>query len=261
MSFAPRSVVLRRWQAEWEQWAGGPEAAAGLARWACDPLLAAHTGSVVAVLAACGRDLTAPVDEADAVLAALVRRARAGDLAAARVALERLMPALTGQARRRCGRRGVSFDQLLVELVGSAWIVIRCYPVERRPVKVAANLVRDAVGLAVGYVPMVDRLTAPAGLTPLPSPPGAEGVGVVASAGAVGGSGAVGELFAVLVDGRAAGIPAERLRVLADLGVLGLSQREAAARAGVSERAVRVRRDVAVGALRGALVPVGAVAS
>ncbi|MDT3444459.1 MULTISPECIES: hypothetical protein [unclassified Pseudofrankia] len=233
----------------------------GLARWSCDPLLAPHTASVVAVLAACGRDLTVPLGEADAVLAALVRRARAGDLAAARVVLERLMPALTGQARRRCHRRGVSFDQLLVELVGSAWIVIRCYPVERRPVKVAANLVGDAVGLAVGYVPLVDRLTDPAGLTPRPGTSAPDAGDTSATASGAGGPTAAGELFAVLLDGRAAGIPAQRLRVLADLGVLGLSQQETAARAGVSERAVRARRDVAVEALRAELVPAGAVAS
>jgi len=253
--FVPRSVVLRRWQGEWERWASGGEAAAGLARWSSDPVLGPYTASIAALLDACGRDVAVPVGAADAVLAALVRRARAGDLAAGRVVLERLMPALTGQARRHCRRQG-SFGGLLVELVGAAWIVIRCYPLERRPVKVAVNLVRDAVGLVVGYTPLVERRTDTAGLAPLPTERTRTSADVVPAADET--RSAVGELGAVLLEGRAAGIPAQRLRVLADLGVLGLSQREAAARAGVSERAVRARRDAAVGALRVALLPAGA---
>jgi len=184
------------------------------------------------------------------------------------VVLERLAPALTGQAgRRRAGR--APFRDVFAELVGAAWIAIRCYPVERRPSKVAANLVRDAVALVFGYVPAVDRRTVSAGLVPRagfrptsdgqaaigrPGGLGAPSAGEPAVAGVAGPS-RLAELFGVLLDGRAAGVPAERLRVLAELGVVGLSQREVAERSGVSERAVRARRDVAVAAVRSALLP------
>ncbi|WP_045878592.1 hypothetical protein [Pseudofrankia sp. DC12] len=275
-TFVPRAPAVRHWQDEWKRWAAGAEAAAGLARWSTDPILGPHTSSVGPLLAASGRDLTVPAGEADAVLAELVSRARSGDFAAGRVALERLVPALTTQAWRRCRRSGSAFGDVFAELVGAAWIVIRCYCVKRRPAKVAVNLVYDTVGLVFGYVPVVERRTVLAGLNPgtassetddggraagggwLPelaadrsaaqetSPP--DGVGLT-------GPSPLTELFAVLLDGRAAGIPAERLRVLAELGVVGLSQHEAAQRAGVSERTVRARRDAAVGALRTALLP------
>ncbi|WP_045876465.1 hypothetical protein [Pseudofrankia sp. DC12] len=268
--FVPRTVVLRRWQSEWERWADSAEAAAGLECWSHDSTLAPHAASVSTLLAACGRDTAFPVAAADRVLAALVGRARVGDLAASRVVLERLAPALTGQARRRCGNGGVSFGDVFAELVGAAWIVIRCYPLERRPVKVAANLVRDTVGLVFGYVPVVQARTVPGGLAPQRrgavrtdgQGAGDRRVAMSAAAGQVATGGAVpaassrgAELFAVLLDGRAAGVPVERLRVLAELGIVGLSQREVAARAGVSERAVRARRDAAVGAMRVALLP------
>jgi len=257
-AFAPRTPVLRCWQREWERWAASAEADAGLHRWSTDPVLGPHTASAGALLAACGRDLSVPVVAADRVLAALVGRARAGDPVAGRVALERLVPALTAQAGRRRSRRA-SFEDVFAELVGAAWIVIRCYPVELRPVRVAANLVRDAVGVVFGYVPVMDRRTDPAGLAPLAGVVGGGGEPVVggprAAVGVVRPS-PLAELFAVLVDGRAAGVPGERLRVLAELGIVGLSQREVAERAGVSERTVRRRRDAAVAALRSALLPV-----
>ncbi|MBL7487890.1 hypothetical protein I6A60_19030 [Frankia sp. AgB1.9] len=274
-TFVPRAPAVRNWQDEWKRWAAGPEAAAGLARWSTDPVLGPHTSSVGALLAASGRDLNVPAGDADAVLAELVSRARSGDFAAGRVALERLVPALTTQAWRRCRRGGSAFGDVFAELVGAAWIVIRCYSVKRRPAKVAVNLVYDTVGLVFGYVPVVERRTVLAGLTPHTA--SAEtgdrertaggGLTELAAdrASATGtplpsgvdltGPSPLAELFAVLLDGRAAGVPAERLRVLAELGVIGLSQREAAAKAGVSERAVRARRDAAVGALRAALLP------
>jgi hypothetical protein len=55
---------------------------AGLARWSVDPVLAAHTSSIGVLLAASGRDLEVRMADAEAVLAALVRRARGGNAAA-----------------------------------------------------------------------------------------------------------------------------------------------------------------------------------
>lgn len=79
----------------------------------------------------------------DQYLLLLVQRA-AHDELAARIVLQRILPPLLAIARRR-GRiiRG-GIDEALTETLSHAWELIRTYPVERRPAKVAANLVRDA---------------------------------------------------------------------------------------------------------------------
>lgn len=85
-------------------------------------------------------------DAGDAALLAVVRMAAHDDLAA-RVALQRLLPALVATARRR-GPISGGASAAFTELVATAWIVIRTYPVDRRPRKVASNIVRDAEYLA-----------------------------------------------------------------------------------------------------------------
>lgn len=79
----------------------------------------------------------------DQYLLLLVRRAAQDELAA-RIVLQRILPPLLAIARRR-GRiiRG-GIDEALTETLSHAWELIRTYPAERRPAKVAANLVRDA---------------------------------------------------------------------------------------------------------------------
>lgn len=79
---------------------------------------------------------------AETVLARLLVVARTDDLAA-RVVLQRLLPGLS--ARARCwqsSRRGGSAEAL-DEMLSAAWLVIRDFPVERRPLHLAANLLRD----------------------------------------------------------------------------------------------------------------------
>ena len=77
----------------------------------------------------------------DEYLLRLVMLAKRDQLAA-RVVLQRLLPALCAFARRTAGtshhRR-----ELLDDLIANSWTVIRNYPVDRRPRRVAANLVRD----------------------------------------------------------------------------------------------------------------------
>ena len=80
-------------------------------------------------------------DAHDAYLIDLLRLARTDELAA-RIVLQRILPALCGTARRHAAERH-SFQALLDELVSNAWPVIRAYPVDRRPRRVVANLVRD----------------------------------------------------------------------------------------------------------------------
>ena len=79
---------------------------------------------------------------AEVVLAGLVRAARTDDLAA-RVLLQRLLPGLVTAARRWERRHGTSTDAF-DEVVAAAWVVVREYPLERRPHHLVANLLRDA---------------------------------------------------------------------------------------------------------------------
>ena len=79
----------------------------------------------------------------DQYLLQLVRRA-AGDELAARIVLQRILPPLLAIARRRGRINRGGINEALTETLSHAWELIRTYPVERRPAKIAANLVRDA---------------------------------------------------------------------------------------------------------------------
>jgi DNA-directed RNA polymerase specialized sigma24 family protein len=78
---------------------------------------------------------------ADAVLAALMRRAGEDELAA-RAVLQALVPGLVGVATRLGGRDD---PDVASEVVAEAWARIRGYPIERRPRAVAANVVLDVL--------------------------------------------------------------------------------------------------------------------
>lgn len=81
-------------------------------------------------------------DDADAYLLALVSRA-AHDPLAAQIVLHRLLPPVISIARRRGKLHNDGIEGALCDLVAQAWFVITTYPVERRPRKIAANMVRD----------------------------------------------------------------------------------------------------------------------
>ena len=88
-------------------------------------------------------------DEAvDAYLVRLLQLAKTEPLAA-RIVLQRILPALSGLARRYSAGRGQQ-HAVLDELVATAWWVIRAYPVDRRPRRIVSNLVRD-----IGFETMV----------------------------------------------------------------------------------------------------------
>ncbi|HEY4331084.1 MAG TPA: hypothetical protein VGM78_00885 [Ilumatobacteraceae bacterium] len=79
--------------------------------------------------------------EHDQQLLQLVTLARQDSLAA-RVVLQRILPGLCGVAYRQSTNRRRR-QEVLDDLISNAWLRIRCYPVERRPHFVAANLIRD----------------------------------------------------------------------------------------------------------------------
>ncbi len=79
----------------------------------------------------------------DQYLLKLVVRAANNELAT-RIVLQRLLPPLIAVAARRGKLVRGGFDEALVETVAQAWILIRTYPLQKRPAKVASNLVRDS---------------------------------------------------------------------------------------------------------------------
>ena len=79
----------------------------------------------------------------DAILVALVRQAHADPLAA-RVVLQALLPglkALAGRLLLEASER----DELWSSLLAHCWERIRSYPLERRPTRVAANVLLDTL--------------------------------------------------------------------------------------------------------------------
>ena len=81
------------------------------------------------------------VADHDSYLLHLLGMARHDPLAA-RIVLQRILPALWAMARRHALTHAAQLD-LLDELIGNAWPAIRSYPIERRPRCVVPNLVRD----------------------------------------------------------------------------------------------------------------------
>jgi DNA-directed RNA polymerase specialized sigma24 family protein len=123
---------------DWQLVAAGPDADAARQRWAADPVLG-HIHSVGEILerTAPGRDRAS----ADAILGALLRRA-ARDEFAARAALQALTPGLSTLARRMGAARD---PDVAPEVVAAALARIKCYPCERRPRAVAANVILDVL--------------------------------------------------------------------------------------------------------------------
>lgn len=139
-SHAERDLI-ERLEAEWPALAAGA-LAARLPCWAADePALAgfATPQQLLRHLRASRGNTRAE----DAVLAALVRQASSDPLAA-RMVLHALLPGLKTLARRillDADQR----DELWSALLAHCWERIRCYPLERRPTRIAANVLFDAL--------------------------------------------------------------------------------------------------------------------
>jgi len=198
-----------------------------------------------ALLAATGRDGGLPVERADAVLAAVV--ARAGhDALAARLALQRVVPGLVNVAARRTRSRPADRQSLFDDLAGTAWLVIRAYPLERRPVKVAVNILRDTE-----YLTCVrpSRLrTVPVAPVPL-----WKADQEVDSHGRLLGPTSCEEAAEVLAAGRAAGVDVGDLDLLRSVFLSGSSTAEVARALGVTPRTVYNWRVLAAARVAGAV--------
>src|SRR5262249_3045407 len=84
-----------------------------------------------------------PPDAKDAVLLALLVRAPQEQLAG-RVVLQAMLPGLKSLSGR-LARSVVSFEELWQILLACLWERIVTYPVDRRPSRVAANMLRDTL--------------------------------------------------------------------------------------------------------------------
>ena len=131
--------LLRQVLDEWERTARSPRAVGRANAWNLPGEPVSHLDEIVVRSGFRG---PTDCDTADAYLLALVARA-ASDPLAARIVLQRLIPSILSIARRRGRRYSGGIDGAIGDLVTQAWFVISNYPVERRPRKVAANLVRD----------------------------------------------------------------------------------------------------------------------
>ncbi|MEW6473866.1 MAG: hypothetical protein AB1679_16565 [Actinomycetota bacterium] len=129
--------LLDRLHDEWRYLARSPRAARTLADWAAAPALEGFPNleEMVAAIQRRGRP-----EESDRILLALLRRAAVDNLAAQTV-LEALMPGLKSlmSAYRLTGEP----EEVATDVVEAAFERIRRYPCDRRPARVAANLLQD----------------------------------------------------------------------------------------------------------------------
>ncbi len=132
---APQPTVVTL-NTEWEE--------TRLQRFAADPFADELAADVLAGIRS----------DPDGVLLSLVRLAQGGDALAGRTVVQALLGKLV---RMAVADRRVTVDDLLAAL----WVRLAAYPCERRPTKVAANLVLDA---------RKDVLADQRGLRPVPTP-------------------------------------------------------------------------------------------
>jgi DNA-directed RNA polymerase specialized sigma24 family protein len=133
-------VPLDRLDCEWQALAGS-ELPVRLRAWAREePVLAAFASPTALIRFLHSRRGGL---EKDAVLRALLARARTDPLAA-RVVLQALRPGLKGLAKR-IFLDADDVEQLWQLLLASVWEQIRTYPLERRPRRIAANLLLDTM--------------------------------------------------------------------------------------------------------------------
>jgi len=172
----------------------------------------------------------------DAYLIRLLAIARHDQLAA-RIVLQRIIPALCALARRHSPNHAAQLD-LVDELIGNAWASIRSYPIDRRPRWVVPNLVRD-----IGFQTIVRparRRNATERPTPHSSLPDVELLTEIEP---------IDELVALLNDARAKGMSQSDVDLICEIVTLDRPAKVARVRH-VSTRTVRNHRDVVVHRLR-----------
>lgn len=195
------------------------------------------------LLVRCGFEGRRDDDDADETLRQLVVLA-AHDALAARVVLQRLLPGMLAVAQRRSNGSPGSAEAMLAELVGATWVLIRSYPVGRRPRHVAANLLRDAEYEAFRRPTRLVRHAREVSVS-RPTPHRDEFLDPTTAWL----EDPRRRLREVLNSGQAAGMHHQDLTLLALLAT-GESTEALASKLGVSDRTLRARRATAVARLR-----------
>lgn len=227
-----RTNVIDVLDAEWDELVRSPRLAEALGAWAEDEPALRFESPAALVEQTERRDRPA---DADAVLAALARRAGTDDLAA-RVLLQLVLPGCK-RLLRLYGRRDP--EEWAALIVSTMWDRIRHYPVDRRPERVAANLLLDVRHRTIRAVRR-HRPTAPLyGLAEHDLPAVDPGPGAAAEA--------VSAVGAAVRRGRI-DLDDARLVVLTRLGEVTVT--EVAEHAHTSEQTVRKRRHRAEARLR-----------
>jgi hypothetical protein len=132
--------VLRQLDQEWARIASRPSGFRAVRRWAIgEPSLIGLRSPGELVERANERG---HAEESDAVLLALLRHANEDDLAA-RTVLQAMMPAVKNLTAKFSTCGAWSPEETAAVVVAAMWERIRCYPVDRRPRKVSANLTLD----------------------------------------------------------------------------------------------------------------------
>lgn len=187
-----------------------------------------HPVAVAAELQALLRATQGNDDEADQILAGVVGRA-ATDNVMARLALQRIMPGLVSIAQRRGRRAPGNFAEILHDLVANAWIQVCTFPIERRPRKIASNLVRDTEYATFVQQARLRRVATDA-VADIPERSTAHSTNPGE------------EVIRVLGEARKAGANPEGLQLLGELSVGGRSVQDLAESYGVSPRTILNRR-------------------
>lgn len=136
--------IVSRLSDEWKQIARRPEAIEQANQW---NLPGGPVDHLDVVLERCGFDQTGNEEHHDAYLRALVGVA-AHDSLAARIVLHRILPGLVSIAVRRAPITANGLTGAFDLVTSAAWLVIRQFPIGRRPRRVAANLLMDIEYLA-----------------------------------------------------------------------------------------------------------------
>jgi hypothetical protein len=145
----PLPRLTERLDQEWERLRAQPSSRARVVAWGqAEPVLTPYDDLDDVLAAARGTGPASPAAgtggaDPDEVLAAVMRRA-ADDEVAAQLVLRRLLPGLVRIALRRGGTGRWEVKPLFDDLTAAGWLVVRTYPLERRPRRVAANLLLDA---------------------------------------------------------------------------------------------------------------------
>lgn len=216
-------VPLAGLEREWRALVAGPLAVRFRSWRGTDPVLAGFSGPAAVIKFLRG---PAPAEAKDRALAGLLARAREEPLAG-RVVLEALMPGL----KRLVGRLGPSVverDEVWQLVLAAAWERIRTYPLERRPRRIAANLLLDTLHAVLGELKRERHCQAELGETALEAPlRGGRPV----------------DVEAVLARAVAAGvIKKDEAELILETEIDGVSLSELAKRDGFSYNALKIRR-------------------